>query len=340
MGQSDNAGSLVTDGRFAAISVGLARSDLLKQLQSPLVDLPIFRCFSYRAVRFVRVAAIGEAALAQVGQEFGEAFFYCGKIQMMQAEQLHAGAVDEVAVGVEVIQLGVGGGVLAGIEHGGDLACGGLRFGYEGVDERGFAHAGLPDQYAGVALQIGQQWRYVLLGGQFQYAVADGSVGRKLRARRFDLRQIALVQHDDDIQILVMSGEETARQQFVVERRLGGNDDDELRDVGGDEFLFKCIGAVEQGGARRDACDDALIGTAALDLDHITARDLAFLAARHAFQNLPTGQFSQIVTPEGGDDLSLQLQILNNASTFAAQMKSLSDRPPTAWVVYSTRHLL
>jgi hypothetical protein len=33
-------------------------------------------------------------------------------------------------------------------------------------------------------------------------------------------------------------------------------------------------------------------------------------------------------------------QILNSASTFAAQMKSFSDRPWMAWVVYSTWQLL
>ena len=320
--------------------VRLVCSDLLKQLQSPLVDLSFRRCLAYRAVWFVRVAAIGEAALAKVGAEFREASFYRGKIQMMQAEQLHAGAVDEVAVGVEVIQLGVGGGVFAGIEHGRDLACGGLCGGDERVDERGFTHAGLPDQHAGVALQKWQQRLYVLLGRKLQYTVADLSIGGELCACRFNLRQVALVQHDDDIQILVMSGEETARQQFIIERRLGGNDDDELRDVGGDEFLFIGIGAVEQGGARCDAVDDALIGAGAFNFDHITTGDLALFTARHAFQNLATGQFCQVVSSERSNNMSLQLQILSNASTFAAQMKSFSDRPPMAWVEYSTRHLL
>lgn len=51
----------------------------------------------------MRMAAVGEAAVAEVGQEFGEASFDRREIQMVQAEQLHAGAVDEVAVGVEVI---------------------------------------------------------------------------------------------------------------------------------------------------------------------------------------------------------------------------------------------
>src|SRR5687767_8959463 len=34
------------------------------------------------------------------------------------------------------------------------------------------------------------------------------------------------------------------------------------------------------------------------------------------------------------------LQMSNSASHLAAQMKSFSDRPPMAWVQYSTRHLL
>ena len=40
---------------------------------------------------------------------------------------------------------------------------------------------------------------------------------------------------------------------------------------------------------------------------------------------------------EGAED---SFQMSNSASHFAAQMKSFSDRPPMAWVQYSTRHLL
>ena len=79
------------------------RRDLLKQLQPSLVDLPLGRCLADRTIRLMRVAAVGEAALAEVGQEFREAFFYRGKIQVVQAEQLHAGAVDQVTAGIQVI---------------------------------------------------------------------------------------------------------------------------------------------------------------------------------------------------------------------------------------------
>ncbi len=163
-----------------------------------------------------------------------------------------------------------------------------------------------------------------------------------MRAGRFDLRQVAFVQHDDDVQFLVVPGEQAARQQLVVEGGFGGDDDDELGDVGRDDLLFEGVGAVEQAAARGDAFDDALVAAGARDLDPVSAGDFAFLAAWHAFQHLAIRQFRQIVTPVCGDDQSVQraAQIFSSASTFAAQMKSFSDRPPTAWVVYSTRHLL
>ena len=47
----------------------------------------------------------------------------------------------------------MGGGVLAGIQRGGNFARGGLRIGQQRVDQRGLAHAGLADQHAGMALQ-------------------------------------------------------------------------------------------------------------------------------------------------------------------------------------------
>jgi len=102
------------------------------------------------------MAAIGKAALSQVGQKFGDASFYRSKVHVMQAEQLHAGAVYEIAVCVQMIQTRVRGGVFAGIEYGGNFPCRSERAGDEGVDEGGFPHARLADQHAGVALQIGQ----------------------------------------------------------------------------------------------------------------------------------------------------------------------------------------
>ena len=261
---------------------------------------------------------------------------------MMQTEQLNAGTIDEVAVGIQVIQPRVGGGVFAGVEHSGYLARGCLCGRDERVDEGGFAHAGLPDQNAGVALQIRQQRRYILLGREFEYAVTDLSIGCELGAGSFDLRQIALVQNDEGLQFLVMRCEKATRQQFIVERGFGGNHDDDLGDVCGDEFLLESIGAVEQGRTRCDAIDDSLVGAGSFDFNCVAACDLALLAARHAFQYLSTRQLCQIVSPIGGDDQSAQFfgQSLNSASTFAAQMKSFSDSPPMAWVEYSTRHWL
>lgn len=295
------------------MTCALVPSDLLKQLQSPHVDLPLVGCLAYRAVRFVRVAAIGEAAFTQVGQEFGEASFDCGEVQMVQSEQLYAGAVDEMAFGVQVVQAGVGGGVFSGIEYGGDLACGGKRVGDDGVDEGGFAHAGLADEHAGVALQIRQQRGHIFFGRKLEHAVADLCVGGELCACCGNLRQVAFVQHDDDAQLLVMSGEQAACQQFVVERGLGGDDDDELGDVGRDDFLLEGVGAIQQCGTGHDSFNDGRAcpersrrSAGADDLDGVSAGDIAFLPARDAFEDLAAGQLGQIVTAVGGDDEALK----------------------------------
>lgn len=65
----------------------------------------------------MQVAAVVEAALALVGGEFGEAGFDVAEGEVVQAKGLHAGAVDDAALGVQVVELGVGGGVFAGVEH-------------------------------------------------------------------------------------------------------------------------------------------------------------------------------------------------------------------------------
>lgn len=282
----------------------------------------------------MRVAAIGEAALAEILSEFNKALFYPAQAQVVQAECLYTGAVDEVAVGVQVIQSRMGGGVFAGIECGGNLACGGLRIGDDGIDKGGFPHAGLSDQYASVALQVRQQCCHILFGGQLQYWVADSTIGGELRTRGCTtLRQITFVQYDEDVQILVVCSDQAARDQLVVERRFGGNNNDELCDIGGNDFLPVGIGTIEQGDARCNAFNDALIGSNAIDFDHITAGDFTLLSARYTFQNFAVGQFCQIMPSKRRYDLSLQLQTLCSASTFAAQIKSFSDKPLMAWVV-------
>ena len=263
----------------------------------------------------------------------------------MQAEGLHAGAVDQAAGVVEAVQARVGGGVFAGIQRAGDFARGGLRLGQQGVDEGGFAHAGLADQYAAVALQERTQSRYILLRAEFEHAVADGAVGFQPEARlRGGFGEVALVQYDQHLDLLVVRGDQAAREQLVAERGFGGDHDDDLRHVRGDELLAEGVGAMQQRTARGDAFDHALCAVLCggrggeLHFHHVAAHHFAFLAARQAGQFAAVFEARQVLAAEGRDDLAVDggAQILNSASTFAAQMKSFSDRPWMAWVLYST----
>ncbi len=108
------------------------------------------------------VAAIVEAALAEIWRELDEAGFNLSQTQVMQAEHLYAGAVDQIAFCIKVIQARMRGGVFARIQHGGDFARGSFCLGQQAVDECGLAHAGLPYQHAGVALQKRTQGRGIL----------------------------------------------------------------------------------------------------------------------------------------------------------------------------------
>ena len=138
------------------LSLRLVRGDLLKQLQPSRVDLARRDGFAQRAARFMRMVAVVEAALAEILREFDKALFDAAEAQVMQAECLHAGAVDQAAGSVQPVQARMGGGVLAGIQRAGNLARGGLRIRQQRVDQGGFAHAGLADQHAGVACRNGR----------------------------------------------------------------------------------------------------------------------------------------------------------------------------------------
>ena len=142
--------------------VSFGAANILKQFHSARIYFSGGDGGEQCAIRFMGVAAIMKAALSEIRRELDEAGFDLTQTQMMQAEHLYAGAVNQIAFGIEMIQTRMRGGVLAGIEHGGNFARGGFCFGQQAVDERGLAHAGLPDQYAGVALQEGAQRRGIL----------------------------------------------------------------------------------------------------------------------------------------------------------------------------------
>ena len=61
----------------------------------------------------MRVVAVVETALAAIGGEFDEAFLDVAETQVMQAEGLHAGAINQMAGRVQVVQARVGGGVFS-----------------------------------------------------------------------------------------------------------------------------------------------------------------------------------------------------------------------------------
>lgn len=79
------------------------RGDLLKQLQPARIDLSFRNRIAQRAARFMSVAAIVKAALAEISGEFDESLFYSAEAQMMQAECLYTGAIDQSAIGIDTV---------------------------------------------------------------------------------------------------------------------------------------------------------------------------------------------------------------------------------------------
>ena len=80
----------------------------------------------------------------------------------------------------------------------------------------------------------------------------------------------------------------------------------------------------------------ALVGRRDLDLDPVAAGEQAFLAQRVAGDGAAVIEQDFVLAAEGGDQGAAdarRAQRANTRSIFAAQMKSFSVRPPTAWVV-------
>lgn len=91
---------------------------LLIQRMAIGCNLPDFKRAQHGASRLVQMMAIVELALAQMGREFGEGPFQHALTQMVQAEFLKAGRVDDRRRRVGHVQTRKGRGVLAGIERG------------------------------------------------------------------------------------------------------------------------------------------------------------------------------------------------------------------------------
>ena len=105
---------------------------------------------------------------------------------------------------------------------------------------------------------------------------------------------------------------QAAIQQFLVETRDDRQDDDDLRDVRGDQFLPELVGAVQQRGARVHSLDHALAGCSAHYLDTVAASERTAFAARNTGQDFGTGQLDKILPAEIPDDQAV-MQSLRGA---------------------------
>ena len=108
----------------------------------------------------------------------------------------------------------------------------------------------------------------------------------------------------------MLGRDQAAVQQLLVERRHHREHDDHLRYVRRDQLLAVLVRAVEQGTARVDRLDHALIGRAPEHFHAVAARHQALLAAREACERLAAGELDQIVTAVDGDDLAVKQVLL------------------------------
>ena len=240
----------------------------------------------------------------------------------MQAKLLHARRIDQIGARVEVIEPRMRRRMPARIERRRNLRRRGIGAGYQRIDDRRFPHAGLADQHADLSVERRPQRRYVLLGRQWNDAIAQAGVKRQaIHGRRAFSRQVELVQHDDQREPLILRRSNAAIQQLFVKTRHDGQHDDDLRNVGGNQFLAELVGAVEQCGAWIDGFDHTLPFRRARDFDSIPARQRAALAARKTREHFRAGEFDQVLAAERTDDdavmqgrLRAQRSIIHNAN--------------------------
>ena len=152
--------------------------------------------------------------------------------------------------------------------------------------------------------------------------------------------EIELVQHDQRGNILAVGGNQAAVEQFFVVTRHHRKHDYDLRDICRDEFLAILVRSVKQGGPRIHDFDDAFTGPGARHFDAVAAGKRAALAAAYAIDDLGTVELDQVAPAVAADDQATMksgfdgvTQRSNNASTFAAQMKSFSLIPLIACVM-------
>ncbi len=229
------------------------------------------------------MTTIAEAALPQVGAKLDKAMLKRAAVNLGQAEFLQAGGIDEMAFGIEVVEAGVGRRVLAAGKCRRNLACDRAGLWQKGVDEGRFAHSRLPDQDAGVASEKGAELFRLMKRRQFQGAVTDAAKRLKLLSRhRQPVGQIAFVENDETGDFLVFRCQQGTVDKIDRKGRFGGDDDNELIDIGRNELLPEFIGAVEEAAARFEVFDYSLIAPGSAELDLVATGKFTLLAARKA----------------------------------------------------------
>ena len=119
--------------------------------------------------------------------------------------------------------------------------------------------------------------------GSFFNAIASTSTpnaryGASRSSRGGERRQVALVEDDARRDPGLGRGDQGARQLRLAEHRLGGDDDQQLVDVGGERLGLEVVLAVEQVGARQDFVDHAFVARR-LPADPVADDRVAALAA-------------------------------------------------------------
>jgi hypothetical protein len=154
-----------------------------------------------------------------------------------------------------------------------------------------------------VVFELGAQRADILLGTDLQHGVAGGTMRGEQGARHFKLGgQVALVEHDQRGDVLRFGGHEAAGDQIVGKARLGGDDDDDLADIRGDQFLFPLVRAVKQAGTRHDLVDHALVRAAQVHLDAVAAGNFAALGTGVAQGFAAIAQSHHVLATKRGDD--------------------------------------
>ena len=116
----------------AGLRTGLSIPDRLRRLVPQLRiqrvphrrNLAFLHGAQHRAVRLGDVMAVVEAAVAQIGGEFGKGTLQHAFAQVVQAEFLETGRIDDRAFAVDPVKACESGGVLAGVERGRNFTYG------------------------------------------------------------------------------------------------------------------------------------------------------------------------------------------------------------------------